>query len=94
MDHASRVTFPQKTCSKFGIVCKEITCESHNSLGPGERYKIKNETPGLGNEVALSIAVHTMNFSANPEGLIPILLVFGAVPKIALGNVEHLSLNQ
>ncbi len=30
--------FFQRTCSNFGMVCKEIPCESHNCLGPGERY--------------------------------------------------------
>ncbi len=82
---------------------QKIPSGSHNSLGPTERYhaplrtiynKIKNETPDLGNEVELSIAVHAMNCTANPEGLIPILFVFGAVAKIPLGNIEHFSPNQ
>ncbi len=30
--------FFQKTCAEFGIITKEIPCESHDSLGPGEHY--------------------------------------------------------
>ena len=35
-----------------------------------------------------------MNCTANPEGLTPMLLMFGSVPKISLGNIEHLAPNQ
>ena len=85
------------------MITIEIPCESHSSLGPGERYhaplkriynKLKEEEPGLSNELTLSIAVNGMNMTANTEGLIPTLLVFGTVPKIALGNIEHLTRTQ
>ncbi len=46
------------------------------------------------NHVALSVAVHGLNNTANSEGLVPTLLVFGTTPKIPLGNVEHLCPNQ
>ena len=82
---------------------KKVPCESYNSLGPVERYhaplrriysKIKIENPSLSNQVVLSIVVHGMNSTANPEGLMSILLVFGSVPKIPIGNLEHLAPNQ
>eukprot|EP00171_Calliarthron_tuberculosum_P007706 IDg7706t1 len=91
------------TCAKFGIIAKESPTESHNSLGPGERYhaplrkiyqKIKTDYPLLDNETALSIANYGLNNSANPEGLVPTLLVFGSIPKLPLGNVSHLPPSQ
>ncbi len=95
--------FFQKTCAEFGIVTREIPCESHNSLGPGEGYhaplrkiyrKLKEEQPELDPSVQLSISVHALNNIANPRGLIPSLFVFSSVPKITLGNTSHLSLSQ
>ncbi len=46
------------------------------------------------NNLRLSIAVHALNNTANPEGLIRTLLVFGTLPKIPLGTVSHLAPNQ
>ena len=39
-DHGSLFAseFFQGTCAKFGIITKQSPTESHNSLGPGERY--------------------------------------------------------
>ena len=97
--NVSLVNFSKKSCKNFGIILKEIPCESHNSMGPGERYhaplrriykKLKMENPKLDNETCLSIAVHGLNNTANPQGLIPTLLVFGCIPKIPLGNIKHL----
>ena len=44
----------------------------------------------MGNDLRLSIATHALNITANAEGLVPTLLVFGTVAKIPLGNVFHL----
>ena len=80
-----------------------MPCESHNSLGVGERYheplkriykKLKEEEPDMEPVLRLSIAVHSLNNTASPEGLIPSLLVFGSVLKIPLGNIPHLASNQ
>ncbi len=88
---------------QFGIIPKEIPCESNNSMGSGERYhaplrriykKLKVEYSNLNNPTTLAIAVHGLNKTANPEGLLPTLLVFGTKPKIPLGNVEHLAPTQ
>ncbi len=77
-------TFFKKTFEEFGIITKEIPCESHNSLGPGEHYhaplrkiykKIKVKQANRGNKLSLAIAFHGLNKTANPEGLIPSLLV-------------------
>lgn len=67
--------------------------ESHNTLGAGERYheylrqvfrKVQEESPELPKEEALSIAVYGMNCTAGPNGLSPILLVFGIVPRLPI----------
>ncbi len=55
---------------EFGVVPKEIPCESHNSMGAGERYhsplrriykKLKIEYPNLDNKTTLALAVHGLN---------------------------------
>ena len=52
--------FFKKSGAEFGIITKEVLCESHNSLGPGEWYhaplkriykKLKEEQPDLSNEL-------------------------------------------
>ena len=44
-------------------------------------YKIiSSKLKGASKELTLQIAVKAVNNSANPDGLIPILLVFGAYP--------------
>ena len=50
----------------------------------------KNRKPRFGQRNHFSIAVHGLNNTANPEGLIPKLLVFGCMPKIPLSNLKHL----
>ena len=81
--------FFQKSCKHFGIITKKVPFESHNSLGPVERYhaplkriykKLKHESPDMDDKLALSTAVHGLNNKANPEGLIPTLFVFGTIP--------------
>ena len=82
---------------------KRLPCEPHNSSGAGERYnaplrkmyqKLKFEHPTMNNELGFSIATYGLKNTANPEGLIPSLLVLGTIPKIPLGNLKHLCRNQ
>ena len=64
--------------------------ESHNSLGPGERYheplrkvfkNIMDEQPDMRNEHALRLAIKACNDTLGPEGLVPSYLVFGCIPR-------------
>jgi hypothetical protein len=64
-------------------------------MGVVERYhaplraahlKIKEELPSWSKEELLSTAVKAINDRANPEGIIPTLLVFGATPKSLSGR--------
>jgi hypothetical protein len=67
--------------------------EAYNSIGKIKRYHgplrqaykiISNEFRGTNtsNKVRLQIAVKTINDSAKPDGIIPILLVFGTYPRM------------
>ena len=100
-DQSSALTsdFFKKSCREFGIILKEIPTESLNSLAICERYhaplrriylKLKIEYPSLNKNTRLSLAVQGLNNTAGSDGLIPTLLVFGMVPKIPIGNLEHI----
>ena len=54
--------------------------------------KLKVEYPSLNETTRLSLAVQGLKNTAGPEGLIPTLLVFGMVPEIPIGNLEHIPL--
>jgi hypothetical protein len=65
--------------------------ELHNSLGSGEQIhsklravfnKISSEHLKLSRELRLSIAVKGFNDIAGPDGLVPSLLVLGALPRL------------
>ncbi len=95
--------FFSSTCVKFGIIQKSTLTEFHNSSEAVERYhaslrkiykNIRLEYPDLDKKVALSVANYGLNVTVNSEGLIPIILVFGSIPKIPLADVQYLPLNQ
>lgn len=77
-----------------GIARRDSGVESHNSLGADEKYhdflrllfrKARCEHPALPKEDCLSVAVHAINNTAGPGGLVAMLLVFGIVPRLLLG---------
>jgi len=91
------------SCSQLGIITKETSTESHNSLGLCERYhsiirrvynRLKEEDPRQVKETRLSLAVHAVNNTAGPEGLTPTVLVFGAVPRLPLPDDSTLPPDQ
>jgi hypothetical protein len=68
--------------------------EAHNSVGIIERYHgpicrvysiITTEVPDISKDMALQMAFKAINDIAGPDGLVPILLVYGAYPRI----IEH-----
>jgi hypothetical protein len=76
--------------SSVGVELGISGIESHNSLGIGERYhaplrqifrKIMHESPHADIELALKVAIKTLNDTLGPEGLVPSLLVFGLLPR-------------
>ena len=73
------------------IELEKIGTESHKSLGQSEAYysmlrrtykKFHLAHPNLPKELSLSMAVKDMNEVAGPNGLLPSLMLFGAIPKI------------
>ena len=98
----STVIFFSSTRVKFGIIQKPTPTKSHNSLGAREQYyaplrkiykKIRIEHPDLDKEVALNVANHRINVTADSEGLIPSLLVSGAfrIFHMAMYDIYHLT---
>ena len=75
----------------MGIRSQNAGVESQNAIGTVERYhkylrdiyrKVRMTHPHQDREETLATAVHAMNCTAGPEGLSPILLVFGVFPRI------------
>ena len=71
------------------IIIKSVLVKSHNSIKMVERYYgllwqayyiIMTEIPKISKEIALQMAFKAINNTAGLEGLVPILLVFGAYP--------------
>ena len=71
-------------------------------MGPGEisctaekiYNKVKLDYPSLCSKTALAVTVYGLNNSANSEGLIPTLFLFGTIPKLPIGNAAHLQADQ
>jgi hypothetical protein len=77
----------------MAIEVKEVLVEAYNSVGQVERYyvplrrayeiiqdELKDEH--IDKEIMLQMAVKAINDSAGPDGIVPILLVFGAYSRL------------
>ena len=71
------------------IKVKEVPIKAHNSVKKVEWYYmplcyvykiISSKLKGTNKELTLQMAVKAVNNSVSPDGLVPILLVFGAYP--------------
>ena len=80
----------EERCKEAEIELENTGTGSHNSLGQVETYhamlrriykKVHLTQSDLPKELSLSIAVKDMNDTAGPNGLVPSLLLFGAMPK-------------
>lgn len=72
---------------------KAVPIESPNSMSSVERYHtpfkrafaiIKAELPKLSDKEILQYSVKSLNDSVGPDGLVPTLLVYGALPRFGL----------
>jgi hypothetical protein len=82
----------KSTARTMGIVCREVPVEAHWSIGKVERYHaplrrayeiFDNELKGkVSDEQKLQMACKAINDTAGPDGLVPTLLVFGAMPRL------------
>lgn len=77
----------------MGMTCHQIPIEAHWSIGKLERYHrplrrayeiMKAECEDASPEALLQGAVKAVNDTAGPNGLVPTLLVFGAMPRIGM----------
>ena len=80
-----------------GIKHFQSGVQSHNALGVGERYhsflrdiyrKVQLQHPGIGRSHCLSLSLKAMNDTAGYHGLVPTLLVFGAMPRIPITPMD------
>lgn len=87
----------RKLSEDAGIGLKVSGVESHNALGVGERYhaplrrlylKIRRDVPNMDRDLALKIANKAMNDTMGPEGLVPTLLVYGALPRFSPSSTD------
>ncbi len=95
--------FFQHTCSQLGITTRETPVESQNYLPLCERYhsiicrvhkKLKVDFPPMGKQVRFSTAVHAIDTTMGPEGLTLCLLLFAAVPRSPVLNLETMAPTQ
>lgn len=79
------------------IRLKSIPVEAAHSMSIVERYHepirrvfhvIKQETPDIEDTSVLQMAVKAINDSVGPDGLVPTLLVFGALLRLGLPTDE------
>jgi hypothetical protein len=75
-----------------GIKVRIIPIKAHNSVGIVKRYHgpirraysiITTEIPDISKDMALQMAFKAINDTAGPDGLVLILLVYSAYPRIA-----------
>lgn len=73
-----------------GVTLQFSGIESHNAIGPGERYHmslrrvfnvLKQEHPSVNDKHLLRLALKGINDTMGPNGLVPSLLVFGVLPS-------------
>ena len=71
-----------------GIKHKSLGVQSQNAFGVGERYhsslrqiyrKVHHAKPRIGPQNAFMLEIKAMNDIAGPQGLVPTLLIFGAI---------------
>ncbi len=83
--------------SQLGIITKDNPVDSHTSSSICERYrsiirrfynKLKVYIPDVDKKTRLSIPVHSVNKTIEPDGPTPCLLLFGSVLRILLRNVS------
>lgn len=83
----------------LGTTCHEVPTEAHHSVGKIERYHaplrrayqiISSEVKGLvEKEAVLQMALKAVNDTAGPNGLVPTLLLFGAMPRVHLESPPY-----
>jgi hypothetical protein len=87
----------------MGTKVKIVPVEAHNSVGIVERYHgpirrayliITAEINGINKDVALQMAFKAINNTIGPNGIVPTLLVYGALPRINEYNTLSPTISQ
>ncbi|KAI1001543.1 hypothetical protein K3495_g6655 [Podosphaera aphanis] len=85
----------------MAVETKEVPVEAHNSVGKVERYDepprrayaiLRSELPQDSKELILQMAVEATNDTADPNGYVPTLLVFGAYPRMHTNSLPTLGI--
>lgn len=85
------------------IMTKEVSVESHNSIGIVERYHaplrrayeiLRSEFERFLKDVILQMAVKAVNDTVGPDGIVSTLLDFGAYPKMTIMSPPSPSVSQ
>lgn len=85
----------QTNAELLHIETRDVPIETPNSMSYVERYHnpirhafkiVTAEAPDLDPEAALQTAVKSVNDSIGPDGLVPTLLVYGALPRLGFPN--------
>jgi hypothetical protein len=75
----------------MGIKVKIVPVKAHNLIGIVERYHspvrrafsiILTEVQDIGNDMVLQMAFKAVNDTVGPDGLVPTLLVYGALSRM------------
>jgi hypothetical protein len=87
----------------MGIKVKIVPIEAYNSIGIVKRYYgpiwrayliITTEIPGINKDIVLQMAFKAINNTIGPDGLVPTLLVYGALPQIVEYNALSPTITQ
>lgn len=93
-----QVTVLDDLATANGVGFRFSGTESHNSIGPAERYHaplrrvfriLRENHPKIEPEVILLYAVKVMNYCMDPEGPVPSLLVFGTMPTFPITDSDR-----
>jgi hypothetical protein len=77
--------------SLIGIRVKIVPIEAYNSISIIERYYspirrayliVLTKIPSISRDIALQMAFKAINDTIGPDGLVPTLLVYGALPRM------------
>lgn len=85
----------QSNADFFSISCKPLAIEAANSMTYVELYHqpvrrafkiLKDDCTDLSFDDCLQMALKAVNDNVGPDGMVPILLVFGAYPRIGFAS--------
>ena len=89
--------------ANIGIIVKNVSIETHYSIGMVERYYrslrrvysiLITEIPGIEADLALKMSFKIIKNSMGPDGLVPTLLVFGTYLKMTELDAPSPSITQ